>query len=174
MIFCIILFPGKDTPPTIHSPGPRLVLLFKGEISVAFPSKVFLGWFLALWLCSGGETAGSGFKAQYTFETEYQIPGNYLTPRILISKLNGPKDTLLMHPEPSSNHHPEYENQSGHNSNYQELQDQARAISHTAPQVALMEGGRFTRFSFVYKIRFKFCLNFWQSFQRLLLRQTKY
>ena len=150
MIFCIILFPGKDTPPTIHSPGPRLVLLFKGEISVAFPSKVFLGWFLALWLCSGGETAGSGFKAQYTFETEYQIPGNYLTPRILISKLNGPKDTLLMHPEPSSNHHPEYENQSGHNSNYQELQDQARAISHTGPQVALMEGGRFTRSSFVY------------------------
>jgi len=48
-------FCGKETPPTIHSPGPRLVLLFKG-----------------------GETAGSGFKAQYTFETEYQIPG---TPR---------------------------------------------------------------------------------------------
>ena len=48
MMFCIILIPGKDTPPTIHSPGPRLVLLFKGEISVAFPSKVFLGWFLAL------------------------------------------------------------------------------------------------------------------------------
>ena len=24
----------------------------------------------------GGETAGSGFKAQYTFETEYQIPGS--------------------------------------------------------------------------------------------------
>ena len=48
MIFWIILIPGKDTPPTIHSPGPRLVLLFKGEISVAFPSKVFLGWFLAL------------------------------------------------------------------------------------------------------------------------------
>ena len=45
-----------------------------------------------------------------------------------------------MHPEPSSNHHPEYENLSGHNSNYQELRDQALAISHTAPQVALMEG----------------------------------
>ena len=48
-----------------------------------------------------------------------------------------------MHPEPSSNHHPEYENQKGHTFNSQELQDQARAISHTAPQVALMEGGRF-------------------------------
>ena len=61
-----------------------------------------------------------------------------------------------MHPEPSSNHHSEYENQNGHNSNYQELQDQARAISHTARQVALMEGGRFVackRFSFVYSIR---------------------
>ena len=67
MIFWIILFPGKDTPPTIHSPGPRLVLLFKGVIFVAFPSKVFaalpskvfvafqskvfLGWFFALGLC---------------------------------------------------------------------------------------------------------------------------
>ena len=48
-------FAGKETPPSINSPGPRLVLLFKG-----------------------GDTAGSGFKAQYTFETEYQIPG---TPR---------------------------------------------------------------------------------------------
>jgi hypothetical protein len=45
-------FCGKETPPIIHSPGPRLVLLFKG-----------------------GTVAGSGFKAQYTFETEYQIPG---------------------------------------------------------------------------------------------------
>ena len=88
MIVWIILFPGKDTPPTIHSPGPRLVLLFKGVIFVAFPSKVFVafpskvfrGWFFALGLCLGGETAGSGFKAQYTFETEYQIPGNYLSP----------------------------------------------------------------------------------------------
>ena len=72
MISWIILFPGKDTPPTIHSPGPRLVLLFKGvifvafpsklfvafpskvfvalpsKVFVAFPSKVFLGWFFAL------------------------------------------------------------------------------------------------------------------------------
>ena len=75
MISWIILFPGKDTPPTIHSPGPRLVLLFKGVIFVAFPSKVFvafpslvfvafpskvfvafqskvfMGWFFALGLC---------------------------------------------------------------------------------------------------------------------------
>ena len=29
-------------------------------------------------LSKGGDTAGSGFKAQYRFETEYQIPG---TPR---------------------------------------------------------------------------------------------
>ena len=61
-----------------------------------------------------------------------------------------------MHPEPSSNHHPEYENQNGQNFTSQELQDQARAISRTALQVALMEGGRFNackRFSFVYSIR---------------------
>ena len=59
IIFCIILIPGKDTPPTIHSPGPRLVLLFKGvifvafpsKVFVAFPSKVFMGWFFALGLC---------------------------------------------------------------------------------------------------------------------------
>ena len=61
-----------------------------------------------------------------------------------------------MHPEPSFNHYIEYENQNGQNFTSQELQDQARAISHTALQVALMEGGRFVackRFSFVYSIR---------------------
>ena len=64
-----------------------------------------------------------------------------------------------MHPEPSSYHHPEYENQNGPNFTSQELQDQALATSHTAPQVALMEGGRFVackRFSFVYSIGFRF------------------
>ena len=32
-----------------------------------------------MYLVTGGETAGSGFKAQYTFETEYQIPGTHLS-----------------------------------------------------------------------------------------------
>ena len=30
---------------------------------------------MMMMLFKGGDTAGSGFKAQYTFETEYQIPG---------------------------------------------------------------------------------------------------
>ena len=47
-----------------------------------------------------------------------------------------------MHPEPSSYYHPEQENQHGHNFISQELQDQELAISRTALQVALMEGGR--------------------------------
>eukprot|EP00090_Calanus_glacialis_P014380 TRINITY_DN23170_c0_g1_i1.p1 TRINITY_DN23170_c0_g1~~TRINITY_DN23170_c0_g1_i1.p1 ORF type:complete len:870 (-),score=100.53 TRINITY_DN23170_c0_g1_i1:1263-3872(-) len=46
------MFCGQTTPQTINSPGPRLVLLFKA-----------------------GSKPGSGFKAQYRFETEYQIPG---------------------------------------------------------------------------------------------------
>ena len=53
----------------------------------------------------------------------------------------------------------------GHCSNSQELLDQELATSHTAPQVALMEGGRFVackRFSFVYSIRFRFWLTFWK------------
>ena len=154
MIFWIILIPGKDTPPTIHSPGPRLVLLFKGVIFVAFPSKVFVafpskvsrGGSLHFDFVQAGRPPdlGSRHNTHLRLSTRYQVT------ILLISKLNGPKDTLLMHPEPSSNHHSEYENQNGHNSNYQELQDQARAISHTGPQVALMEGGRFTRSSFVY------------------------
>jgi len=45
-------FCGKKTPSEIHSPGPRLVILFKA-----------------------GSKPGSGFKANYRFETEYQIPG---------------------------------------------------------------------------------------------------
>jgi len=49
------MFCGQQTPQTINSPGPRLVLLFKA-----------------------GSKSASGFKAQYRFETEYQIPG---TPR---------------------------------------------------------------------------------------------
>jgi len=45
-------FCGTRTPNEIHSPGPRLVILFKA-----------------------GSKPGSGFKANYRFETEYQIPG---------------------------------------------------------------------------------------------------
>ena len=44
--FNALLIPGQQTPQTIYSPGPRLVLLFKA-----------------------GSKPGSGFKAQYRFET---------------------------------------------------------------------------------------------------------
>ena len=44
--FNTLLIPGQQTPQTIYSPGPRLVLLFKA-----------------------GSKPGSGFKAQYRFET---------------------------------------------------------------------------------------------------------
>lgn len=44
---------GDDTkPPTVISDGPRMVMVF-----------------------SSGELMGRGFKANYTFETEYRIPG---------------------------------------------------------------------------------------------------
>ena len=42
----ICMFTGQQTPQTINSPGPRLVLLFKA-----------------------GSKSASGFKAQYRFET---------------------------------------------------------------------------------------------------------
>ncbi|GAB6032822.1 CUB domain containing protein 2 [Chamberlinius hualienensis] len=45
-------FCGRSLPPTIVSEGPRLVMVF-----------------------SSGLSQGQGFKAKYTFETEYQIPG---------------------------------------------------------------------------------------------------
>ncbi|XP_023327852.1 dorsal-ventral patterning tolloid-like protein 1 isoform X2 [Eurytemora carolleeae] len=45
-------FCGKTTPTVINSTGPRLVILFKA-----------------------GSKPGSGFKANYYFETEYQVPG---------------------------------------------------------------------------------------------------
>jgi len=45
-------FCGANPPEEIHSPGPRLVILFKA-----------------------GSKPGVGFKANYRFETEYQIPG---------------------------------------------------------------------------------------------------
>ena len=44
-------FCGRTPPPVVKTPGPRLVLLFKAGIK-----------------------PGSGFKASYNFETEYQIP----------------------------------------------------------------------------------------------------
>ncbi len=44
--FSLIVHIGKSTPQEIHSPGPRLVLLFKA-----------------------GPKPGSGFKANYRFET---------------------------------------------------------------------------------------------------------
>ena len=44
-------FCGRTPPPTVKTPGPRLVLLFKA-----------------------GAKPGSGFKANFKFETEYLIP----------------------------------------------------------------------------------------------------
>jgi hypothetical protein len=44
-------FCGDTNPPQVKTPGPRLVLLFKA-----------------------GSKAGSGFKANFKFETEYLIP----------------------------------------------------------------------------------------------------
>ncbi|KAJ6637891.1 Cubilin [Pseudolycoriella hygida] len=43
---------GFDTPPAVVSDGPRLAMVF-----------------------SSGELQARGFKAKYTFETEYKIPG---------------------------------------------------------------------------------------------------
>lgn len=48
--FNALLIPGQQTPQTIYSPGPRLVLLFKA-----------------------GSKPGSGFKAQYRFETGKKV-----------------------------------------------------------------------------------------------------
>ena len=44
-------FCGRTAPPMVKTPGPRLVLLFKA-----------------------GSKPGSGFKANFKFETEYLIP----------------------------------------------------------------------------------------------------
>ena len=44
-------FCGRETPPTVKTEGPRLVLLFKA-----------------------GQKPGSGFKGNFKFETEYLIP----------------------------------------------------------------------------------------------------
>ncbi|XP_055936422.1 cubilin-like isoform X1 [Argiope bruennichi] len=43
---------GQDLPPSLKSEGPRLVMIFKS-----------------------GSTQGQGFKAQYHFEADYQVPG---------------------------------------------------------------------------------------------------
>ncbi|GIY50571.1 cubilin [Caerostris extrusa] len=43
---------GLDLPPSFKSEGPRLVMIFKS-----------------------GSTQGTGFKAQYHFEADYQVPG---------------------------------------------------------------------------------------------------
>ncbi|XP_076352181.1 cubilin-like isoform X2 [Tachypleus tridentatus] len=46
------VFCGETTPPTLVSDGPRLMLIF-----------------------SSGSSQGKGFKARYTFETDYRVPG---------------------------------------------------------------------------------------------------